>query len=160
MDNKEFKTLMNSLRDLLNCNNPKKLSRNAANDLFDNLMELDEAMDHSGLANINNMDLMETFKLLDECVEVKTSVQPLICAIRNGMREYLESRGLLGIRGSHENTSYELSRQNSMMRNISKSIVDKPKMEKYEELSVSREKNLDRVVDLLIINSYRKKLSR
>jgi hypothetical protein len=156
MKSEELKILMDNLRDFLNCSNVSKLSKEATNDLFDNLIELDTAMETSALSNVNSMDLVETFRLLDQANQVECWLHPFVCAVKNGMKDYLDSKRLLGNRTSHEDRTYELSRQNSLIRNISKDIVDKPKAKTQEELSASKEESLDRVVDLLIRNSYRK----
>ena len=123
MEKKEFEILMDSLRDFLNCSNVSKLSKKATSDLFDNLMELDIAIEDSALSNISNVDLVETYKLVDECNQVDCWLHPLICAVRNGMKDYLGSKRLLGSQTIHGDRTYELSRQNSLMRNISKSLM-------------------------------------
>jgi hypothetical protein len=151
---------MDSLRDFLNCSNVAKLSRRATSDLIDNLLELDTAIEKSAFTDISKIDLLETYRLLDESCLVESSVQPFVCALRNGLREYLAPMGLLGDRSSHGDRTYELSRQNSVMRNISKSLVDKPEPKTKAELSATKEESLDRTVDLLIINSYRKRLTK
>jgi hypothetical protein len=156
MKNVELRILMNNLRDFLNYSSGAKLSRRAFSDLFDNLLELDSAIENSTLTEISNEDLVETYRLLDECNTIESSMHPLICAIRNGMRDYLAPKGLLGNRAIHEDRSYELSRQNSILRNISMSIKDKPIAKTKEELSASKEESLDRAVDMMIVNAYRR----
>ena len=160
MESKELKILMNNLRDFLNCSNVSKLSKRGTNDLFDNLFELDSAIETPALSSISSMDLVETYELLNEANQIDCWLHPFVCAIRNQMRDYLDARNLLGHRSNHEDKSYELSRQDCLMRNISKDLMNKPKSRTQAELSASREQSLDRVVDLLIINSYRKRLSK
>jgi hypothetical protein len=157
MEKRELKILMDSLRDFLNCSGTAKLSKQAASTLIDNLLELDTAIETSELANISNLDLVETYRLLEECNEVETSLHPFICALWNKMRDYLAPKGLLECRTSHNDESYGIARQNSVMRNVSRKLMEKPKGRTKAELSELNEERLNRTADMLIIRYHRLK---
>jgi hypothetical protein len=160
MKSEDIRRLMNSLRDFLNCDSASKLSKQAASTLIDNLLELDTLIETSELANVSSMDLVETYRLLEECNEVETSLHPFICALWNKMREYLAPKGLLECRTSHNDESYGIARQNSVMRNVSRKLMEKPKGRSKAELSELNEDRLNRTADMLIIRYHRQKANK